>query len=1108
MTQIYFRFFWIFSLLLLGVESRAQSVVINEIVASNYQLIADDDNDYEDWIEIYNPTTAPVHLLDWGLSDDVDQPFRWVFPDTTLGAGDYLLIWASGKNRRNPGSVLHTNFSISSAGEDVVLTAANGQRVDLVPPISLQRNVSYGRYPNGSSSWLYFYQPTPELPNDSSGARQGLFGEPELSLPAGMYVSAFNLVLSHPDTGVTIVYTLDGSEPDINNLGGTTFMYKNDYPFNIGSPVGDTLYSSFTSHIYDSVIPIYDRNADSNYLANFNPRQHPMYYPPNPVPKGTVLRARAYQGQLASNEVSATYFVWPQGNPFDVPIISLKIQHNYLFDYYTGVYTAGITFDNWRANNPNANRPERPMYGNYWRRGPAWEYPMHVEFFKPSNFEQVVSQNAGFRIHGNFSRNRTIKNLRLYARNAYAEDNEFDHDLFDEKVTDSRRPDNTLYKRVMLRGDGAGGPVYNDVVFNRLMQPIFKGVTRIKPAVHFINGEYWGITAIRDRFDQFHWSTNYNIDSDNVVEVECRRTSCHLETGQPSDMSSYISLRSEIINNNMANTNHFASVADQLCMTSFIDHMVLQVYSGDTHYERSFWRARNPENPEYGDGKWRLYTQDFEQALRDDRNWLTHWASQNSINDALFGNLLANQTFKYDFINRFADLLNTAFLPSRFVAITDSVLAEVQPYLGLDSNRAPRGGFYLESERQDLLDWGNVHHPRQRDEIRSHFSINGTYNVVLDVSDTAHGYVKINTIDVLPSTVGVPATPYPWTGVYFNDVPIELVAKPKSGFVFSHWSGDITGSDDTLTLTRTSPLNIQANFVADDNPRQVIYFWLLDSRLSNNRPLDSITSTFENTGHDALLHFQSCMDGYPYTINHSLWRKGSMERRNRPTPLNYQSAANYGFAYHLTDMRGLQLRQPFHYEGRESVVLFDIPTEACSDIRMSFAAESEHGHTVRVEYYANGQWTSSGLPRNSFYLDPSYRLCDVDFSQVPEANNNPYFRVRLRFEGNDMDADLGERIHINNIAVEGSRFLNTEDSNLTPQLHIFPNPNSGRFLVESVQPIADLEIYSMHGQLIRAPEGYGLRWDVNVQHLPPAVYLLRVRWADGSEKTMRVVIAE
>ena len=73
---------------------------INEVMASNGTTLADEDGDFEDWIELYNDGTEPVDLSGWGLSDSYSNPFKWTFPeDTVLGAGEYLLVWASGKDR-------------------------------------------------------------------------------------------------------------------------------------------------------------------------------------------------------------------------------------------------------------------------------------------------------------------------------------------------------------------------------------------------------------------------------------------------------------------------------------------------------------------------------------------------------------------------------------------------------------------------------------------------------------------------------------------------------------------------------------------------------------------------------------------------------------------------------------------------------------------------------------------------------------------------------------------------------------------------------------------------------------------------------------------------
>ena len=76
----------------------AQSIRINEIVSSN-SIHIDEDGDTPDWLELHNFGTTPVSLLNWGLTDDVDDLHSWQFPDVTMAPNEYMLIWASDKDR-------------------------------------------------------------------------------------------------------------------------------------------------------------------------------------------------------------------------------------------------------------------------------------------------------------------------------------------------------------------------------------------------------------------------------------------------------------------------------------------------------------------------------------------------------------------------------------------------------------------------------------------------------------------------------------------------------------------------------------------------------------------------------------------------------------------------------------------------------------------------------------------------------------------------------------------------------------------------------------------------------------------------------------------------
>ena len=78
----------------------AQQVVINEVMPLNAMTINDEDGDYSDWIELYNNGDTSINLEDFSLSDDPDNPSKWILPAYNLNAHHHLLIFASGKDRK------------------------------------------------------------------------------------------------------------------------------------------------------------------------------------------------------------------------------------------------------------------------------------------------------------------------------------------------------------------------------------------------------------------------------------------------------------------------------------------------------------------------------------------------------------------------------------------------------------------------------------------------------------------------------------------------------------------------------------------------------------------------------------------------------------------------------------------------------------------------------------------------------------------------------------------------------------------------------------------------------------------------------------------------
>ena len=145
----------------------AGDVQISEFMAVNDTTLRDQDNEYVDWIEIHNPTDSPVNLDDWYLTDNETNLTKWQFPAETIGPEDYLVVFASKKDRAVAGSQLHTNFKLDGSNpEYLALVRPDGVTIayEYAPTFPVQVvDVSYGIGADGGH--YYFDVPTPGAAN-------------------------------------------------------------------------------------------------------------------------------------------------------------------------------------------------------------------------------------------------------------------------------------------------------------------------------------------------------------------------------------------------------------------------------------------------------------------------------------------------------------------------------------------------------------------------------------------------------------------------------------------------------------------------------------------------------------------------------------------------------------------------------------------------------------------------------------------------------------------------------------------------------------------------------------------------------------------------------
>ena len=141
---------------------------INEWMASNDSYLDPADGDSDDWLEIYNPTGAPVDLANWRLSDNAAMPAKFVIPGGySIPAGGRLLVWADNEAAQNTAAnpQLHTNFKLNADGSAILLTAPDGTLVDAVTFGAQTTDLTEGRYPDGTAGSLVLTLPTPGTAN-------------------------------------------------------------------------------------------------------------------------------------------------------------------------------------------------------------------------------------------------------------------------------------------------------------------------------------------------------------------------------------------------------------------------------------------------------------------------------------------------------------------------------------------------------------------------------------------------------------------------------------------------------------------------------------------------------------------------------------------------------------------------------------------------------------------------------------------------------------------------------------------------------------------------------------------------------------------------------
>ncbi len=196
----------------LAVAQAASPVFISEFLAVNASNLKDDDGDLSGWIEVANQSRATVNLVGWFLTDTPTNLTKWRFPKVMVLSDKYLLVFASGKDRRTDPLHLHTNFELNRQGGYLALVDSSTNVVSEFKDFpEQQQDNSYGRVLGEPAVAGRFFRPTPGKMNPTHGP--GFTPAVEFSKASGTFIGSVPIDLTCPSSNAVIHYTLDGSLP-------------------------------------------------------------------------------------------------------------------------------------------------------------------------------------------------------------------------------------------------------------------------------------------------------------------------------------------------------------------------------------------------------------------------------------------------------------------------------------------------------------------------------------------------------------------------------------------------------------------------------------------------------------------------------------------------------------------------------------------------------------------------------------------------------------------------------------------------------------------------------------------------------------------------------
>ncbi len=908
------------ALLLVAAAASQGQIIINEASNKNYSTIADEDGEYEDWLELYNAGTEAVNLVNHALTDDPAVPDKWPLPAVTLQPGEFFFVYCSGKDRYYfPPATLVTNTGtfVPTAGwnthdfsepfywdgsSNVIVNTCSYSSLGYItnsvftqtetPFVSTTFSYADGGTwacetgtgeistwrPNMQLNGITIGEGTLENCNTCYpapygnwywGARHQMLIRAEELTAAGLtegmieslgfevvYTDAItydyievhmNLTTTdeltneyinqsgynyHTNFGISgsgeTVYLFDPNQEQMDSItlslesvntsigsyndgNGVNTMFQTPTPDatnNNSEPAEGYAQEpmfSLNSGFYNTPVSVTITNPNGPEsqvyytLDSSDPTTESTLYNGETIYifQSTVVRARAFEpNKIPSPTNVATYF-------FNV-------------DHITPILS--VTTDNNNLYGPTGNF-DNPM--NDWLKAAHMEYfdsiPTHPLLF---------SQPCGMIQDGGWGGSRTQpqRSFRLKLTDGVLGEDPIEYEII------PYLPDRDVYSDFYLRN---GSNQYLTLPYKDAAQvKMMAGETNNyysawRPISVYINGQYFGLYELREKFNTEKFKIEDNATESTVEILSISAFYGFVFRAVKGDVDHYWEDYDAYWQIDTQDENYWEETDQYFDLKYYTDYIIGETWMGNVDWPGNNIKIYRSDATGY---RWRFCLIDLELSLLPN-SWtdcysdhIDYMLGQGTGNPfiAMWNRGLENEQYKNYFINRYADLMNTTYATSKLLEIETDFFNQTVVEMANEYQRwadpwnVPGWLNYFNENHLVFQSELACRSEQVRNHVEDNFDLDGQVEVTINVSPAGAGRIVLNTIT--PENL-------PWTGIYFDGVPVTMTAVANPGYSFDHWLSEniilTPEGDSVLIINVDTPDEFTAYFTGSPQPTTI-----------------------------------------------------------------------------------------------------------------------------------------------------------------------------------------------------------------------------------------------------------------------------------------------